>query len=79
MPRIYLKGISLGKAKELLFQRYSQFYRFRKEEFEVSINYSRTITVNIVGEVVNYGSFTIPATNTAFNALGCSRRPFRYR
>ena len=75
MPRIYLKGISLGKAKELLFQRYSQFYRFRKEEFEVSINYSRTITVNIVGEVLNFGSFTIPATNTAFNALVASGGP----
>ena len=75
MPRIYLKGISLGKAKELLFQRYSQFYRFRKEEFEVSVNYSRTITVNIVGEVINFGSFTIPATNTAFNALVASGGP----
>jgi polysaccharide biosynthesis/export protein len=75
MPRIYLKGISLGKAKELLFQRYSQFYQFRKEEFEVSVNYSRTITVNIVGEVLNFGSFTIPATNTAFNALVAAGGP----
>lgn len=75
MPRIYLKGISLGKAKELLFQRYSQFYRFRKEEFEVSVNYSRTITINIVGEVLNFGSFTIPATNTAFNALVAAGGP----
>ena len=69
MPRIYLKGISFGKAKELIRKRFSNYYSFRPEEFELSINYSRTITVNLVGEVNHYGSFTIPATNTAFNAL----------
>ncbi len=75
MPRIYLKGISFGKAKELLRKRYSNYFQFRPEEFEVSINYSRTITVNLVGEVLNFGSFTIPATNTAFNALVASGGP----
>ena len=69
MPRIYLKGIRLGKAKKLLESRFGQYYRFRSQEFEVSVNYSRTINVNIVGEVYNYGSFSIPAINTAFNAL----------
>ncbi len=75
MPRIYLKGISLGKAKELLQRRFSNYYRFRPEEFEVTINYSRTITVNMVGEVINYGSYTIPAINTAFNALVAAGGP----
>ena len=75
MPRIYLKGISYGKAKELLQARYNSYYRFRPEEFEVTINYSRTITVNIVGEALNYGSFTLPAINTAFNALVAAGGP----
>ncbi|MFT5385683.1 MAG: protein involved in polysaccharide export with SLBB domain, partial [Saprospiraceae bacterium] len=75
MPRIYLKGISYGKAKDLLSNRFSNYYRFRPEEFEVTINYSRTITINIVGEAINYGSFTIPAINTAFNALVAAGGP----
>lgn len=75
MPRIHLKGISLGKAKKLLESRFSQYYRFRSEEFEVTLNFARTITVNIVGEVFNYGSFTLPARNTAFNALAASGGP----
>jgi protein involved in polysaccharide export with SLBB domain len=75
MPRIYLKGISLGKAKSLLNSRFSESYRFRPEEFEVTINFARTITVNVVGEVVNFGSFNLPATNTAFNALAASGGP----
>lgn len=75
MPRIYLKGIPLGKAKDLLRNRFSNFYRFQPEEFEVAVNYSRTITVNIVGEVINYGSYTFPAINTAFNALVAAGGP----
>lgn len=69
MSRISLKGITYAKAKDLLRSRFSQFYRFRPEEFEVTITYARTINVNIYGEVFNPGGFTIPATNTAFNAL----------
>lgn len=75
LPRIYLKGIRLDKARKLLESRFGQYYRFRPQEFEVTVNYSRTINVNIVGEVFNYGSFSIPAINTAFNALVASGGP----
>ncbi|HHH50165.1 MAG TPA: hypothetical protein ENK52_04220, partial [Saprospiraceae bacterium] len=75
MPRINLKGISFGKAKQLLMKRFDQYYRFRPEEFEATLNYSRTITVNILGEAMNYGSFTLPAINTAFNALVAAGGP----
>lgn len=69
MSRITLKGISYEKAKGLLQSRFSERYRFRPEEFAVTISYARTINVNIYGDVFNPGSFTIPAINTAFNAL----------
>jgi protein involved in polysaccharide export with SLBB domain len=75
MPRINLKGITLGKARELLKSRFSTYYRFKPEEFEVSIYFSRTITVHITGEVFNFGSFSIPAMNSAFNALAASGGP----
>ena len=35
----------------------------------VTLNYSRSITINIVGEVKRSGSYTLPAINTAVNAL----------
>lgn len=75
MPRINLKGVSFGKAKQLLQSRFDNYYRFLPNEFEVTLNFSRTITVNIVGEVYNYGSFTLPALNTAFNALVAAGGP----
>ncbi len=75
MERITLKGITLGQAKKLLEKRFSQYYRFRPEEFALTLNFSRTITVNMVGEVFNQGSYTIPAINTAFNALVAAGGP----
>ncbi|HRI59232.1 MAG TPA: SLBB domain-containing protein, partial [Saprospiraceae bacterium] len=75
MPKIFLKGIRLGQAKELLRSRFSQFYRFAPEQFAVSLTTARSITVNIFGETVNYGSFSLSAINTAFNALAAAGGP----
>ena len=75
MPRIPLKGVSYAKARSLLLSRYSEYFNFRKEDFEVTIDYSRTITVNIMGEAIESGSYNVPATNTAFNALVASGGP----
>jgi len=75
MSRITLKGLTFKQAKKLLESRFAQRYRFRPEEFAVTISYARTINVNIYGEVFNPGGFTIPATNTAFNALVAAGGP----
>ncbi|NNE28069.1 MAG: hypothetical protein HKN16_00430, partial [Saprospiraceae bacterium] len=75
MPRINLKGVTYGKAKELVRRRFAQYYNFRPEEFELSVSYSRTIKVNIVGEVLNSGAYTISAVNTGVNALAAAGGP----
>lgn len=75
MPKMFLKGIELGKAKELLRNRFKSFYRFAPEQFAVSLTTARTITVNIFGETNSYGSFTVSAINTAFNALVAAGGP----
>ncbi|GAB4497604.1 MAG: hypothetical protein OHK0019_31490 [Saprospiraceae bacterium] len=75
MPKIFLKGLRLGQAKELLRSRFSNFYRFTPEQFAMSLTTARSITVNIFGETVNYGSFSLSAINTAFNALMAAGGP----
>jgi protein involved in polysaccharide export with SLBB domain len=75
MPRIFLKGMPLGRARRNLQTNFSRYYPFAAEDFLVSVNTVRTITVNIVGEVFNPGSYTISAGNTAFNALIASGGP----
>lgn len=75
MPRISLKGFTYGKAKKLLLNRFSQYYQFRPEEFEMTISATRTLSINVFGEAETYGSFTLPAFNTAFNALVAAGGP----
>lgn len=75
LGRIYLKGITLDQGREILRGRFAQYYSFGPNEFEVTVSYSRVITVNIVGEVFNAGSYEIPATNTVFNALAAIGGP----
>lgn len=67
--RIYVGSKNLETVKSLVKDRMSSFFDLRKSQFDLTLNYSRVITVNIVGEVFNPGSYSIPALNTAFNAL----------
>ena len=75
--RIYLAGLSFGKARELLRSQYSNYYTFSREDFELSLSASRTINVNLVGEVEKPGAYKIPAINTVFNALKLTQGPTR--
>lgn len=75
LPKIFLKGLRLGQARELLRSRFAQFYRFAPEQFAVSLSTARSITINIFGETQQYGSFSLSAINTAFNALAAAGGP----
>jgi protein involved in polysaccharide export with SLBB domain len=69
MPKIFLKGLRLGQAKELLRSRFSNHYRFAPEQFAVSVSNIRNITAGIFGEAKQTGTFNMPAVNTIFNAI----------
>ncbi len=69
MPRVFLKGLPLGRARKNLQSSFQRFYPFTPEDFLVSVNAARIVTVNIVGEVFKPGSYTVSAGNSAFNAL----------
>jgi len=69
MYKIYLKGLSLKKAKQLLEKRFAQAYSFGKGQFNVDITSSRSIKVNIFGEVQNPGTYSISAYNSVIGAI----------
>ncbi len=73
--RIYMKGLTFGAARELLRQRFSTYINLAGGNFDVSLVYSKTIRVNIVGEVVDPGSYNIASINTAFNAMVAAGGP----
>ena len=67
--RISLKGMSYGTAKEMLRSRFGRVVPFTAGNFSANVTTVRNITVNVVGEAANVGSFSMPASNTAFNLL----------
>ena len=69
MYKIYLKGVTIGKAKELLKNRFRQAFMFSDGQFNLDLHTARTINVNLFGEVNQPGSYTISALNTALNAI----------
>jgi protein involved in polysaccharide export with SLBB domain len=73
--RIYVKGLTFQKMRSLLKSKFGTFLDMKNSEIDVTLSYSRVITVHIVGEVYNPGSYTIPAINTAFNALIAANGP----
>ena len=75
MPRIFLKGLTIRQARQVLRERLTPFYTFKQEEFAVTIKVARTINVNIFGEVHARGGFNVSALNSAFNALTAAGGP----
>jgi protein involved in polysaccharide export with SLBB domain len=67
--RIYLKGLTVADARQVMISKFGRVYDLVNSQFDIAINYSRVITVNISGEVLNPGSYTLPAVNSAFNIL----------
>lgn len=75
LPQIYLQGVSLGDARQLLKQRFSTAYRFQSDQFVLTIQTARTIQVQVFGETKLRGSFTISALNSPFGALMAAGGP----
>ncbi len=65
--KLFVKGLSLKQVRELIGSRLA--LNGSSSSFSVSVTRPRQVTVNIMGEVFKPGSYTMPATNTAFNAL----------
>ena len=74
-PRVYLKGLTYDQARKVIQQNLNSYYVFDVNEFEMTIDYSREIGVNIYGEAEQIGTFNMPATNTAINALVAAGGP----
>lgn len=75
VSKIFLKGLTLAQAREVIQDRLSSSYTFRSDQFAVTIVTARTIMVNVFGEAKITGGFTISALNSALNALSAAGGP----
>ncbi|MCB0508044.1 MAG: SLBB domain-containing protein [Bacteroidetes bacterium] len=70
--RIYVKGLTFGAVKSQIGKRLASFINPKNTKYEITLNYSRTIEVNIVGEVKMPGTYQIPAINSVYNAINAA-------
>jgi protein involved in polysaccharide export with SLBB domain len=77
---VFVSGMEFLKAKDLIKKRLIAIYQGMGGQnpntfAEVSISNLRSIKINVIGEVMVPGTYTLPATASAFNALYLSGGP----
>lgn len=65
--KIFVKGLTLKQARTIIGSRLG--IGGNESSFAINITRPRMVSVTILGEVFNPGTYTFPATNSAFNAL----------
>jgi len=80
LGQINLLGVTLEDARRIIKQRLTSIYSGMRGSnantwAEISISNLRSIKVNVIGEVMAPGTYTIPATASAFNAIYLSGGP----
>ncbi len=75
IPRLYIREMKFSDAKKVIEERLTNHVNMANSQISIELNYSRSLTINITGEVFNPGSYTFPAVNTAFNALVAAGGP----
>ena len=64
---IELSGLTVAQAKQRLRSRLGQYYQ--DSQIQMTLGQTRTITVNVLGEVKKPGSYTLSAFASVFHAL----------
>lgn len=77
---VYVSGIEFSKAKEQIIKRLIAIYQglngpSPNTYAEVSISNLRSIKINVIGEALVPGTYILPSTTSAFNALYLSGGP----
>jgi len=77
---VYLAGLSFEKGQSLIKNRLMAIYSGMAGEYpntwaEVSLGAVRSIKINVIGEINAPGTYTLPSTASAFNALYLSGGP----
>lgn len=83
LGQISLLGTTLEDARRIIKQRLRTIYSGMTGSnpntwAEISISNLRSIKVNVIGEVMAPGTYTLPATASAFNALYLSGGPSEF-
>lgn len=66
---IYVSGLTVEEAGNLLRAELEKIYSNEKNQMRVTLGNTRTIRVNVMGEVAQPGTYSLSAFSTVFHAL----------
>ena len=73
--RINLKGKSFKTAKSIISSRFSKVYDLKNSQIAIDLSYSKVIAINVMGDVVSPGTYSVPSINSAFNIISLAKGP----
>ena len=73
--KIYLSGLTIDEARRKLIGNFQRFMIFRNDEFALRIKASKTVRVEIFGEVISPGSYVVSSLNSVFSAITAAAGP----
>ena len=75
VPKIYVADLTLGRARQAISDRLRRSYSFTEGQFALSVRGSRTVGVNVFGEVNRSGTYALPTINGVVNAIVAAGGP----
>lgn len=66
---VYLSGMSIERAQQYLTGELRKIYSDQSNQIRVTLGNTRTIQINVMGEVVQPGTYALSAFSTVFHAL----------
>jgi polysaccharide export outer membrane protein len=73
--RLNVSGLTFNQAEEAIAKRLASNFSLTANQLHVTLNFARSISVNVAGEVQKPGTYTLPATNSAFNFIAAAGGP----
>ena len=73
--QLKVTGMEFQNVHNLLRARFSKSFDLSKNTFDLSLSYGRNISVNLIGEVQNPGTYALSALNNVFHAIVAAGGP----
>ncbi|MEN9939408.1 MAG: hypothetical protein RIR61_215, partial [Bacteroidota bacterium] len=73
--RLNVSGMTFAQTEEAVTKRLTANFNLASNQVHTALNFARSISVNLAGEIQKPGTYTLPATNSAFNFVAAAGGP----
>ncbi len=73
--RLNVSGMTFAEADEAIAKRLTSNFNLSSNQVHTALSFARSISVNVAGEVQKPGTYTLPASNRAFNFVAAAGGP----